>query len=58
MDFHSNMKNGMSHLDLHCSHSYLLWSAGGGGCGQMWSDVAKVSCILRHQGVQQILAYS
>ena len=25
---------------------------------QGWSDVAKVSCILRHQGVQLILAYS
>ena len=30
-------------------HAQLWW---------VWSGVAKVSCILRHQGVQLILAYS
>ena len=30
----------------------------GGGVGGLWLGVAKVSCILRHQGVRLILAYS
>ena len=35
----------VSHLGLHC----LLWD---------WLGEAKVSCILRHRGVQLRLAYS
>ena len=32
--------------------------SGGGWWGREWSNVAKVSCILRHWGVQLILTYS
>ena len=40
-----------------------MWGGGGGGregggVGGGWSGGAKVSCILRHQGIQLILAYS
>ena len=46
------------HFNYYLYQVIFLGGGQGGGGGGGWSDVAKVLCILRHRGVQLILAYS